>query len=111
LLLVAVTFLAYAPAWFGEPIWDDDAHITRPELRSLAGLARIWIQPGATQQYYPLAFSAFWVQYKLWGDSTLANINQAVWWQYLYPAAAGLLRGGCGRCGGTTAGCLARPRN
>jgi protein O-mannosyl-transferase len=70
-LLVAVTLLAYAPAWFGEPVWDDDAHITRPELRSFSGLARIWVQPGATQQYYPLAFSAFWVQYKLWGDASL----------------------------------------
>ena len=32
---------------------------------------RIWTEPGATQQYYPLAFSAFWLQHRLWGDSTL----------------------------------------
>jgi Tfp pilus assembly protein PilF len=70
LLLIAATFLAYQPAWHAGFIWDDDAHITRPGLRSLDGLARIWIQLGATQQYYPLVHSVFWVEHKLWGDST-----------------------------------------
>lgn len=69
-LLVAATLLAYSPAWFGKPVWDDDAHMTRPELRSLSGLVSIWLEPGATQQYYPLTFSAFWAQHRLWGDST-----------------------------------------
>ena len=27
--------------------------------------------PGATQQYYPLLHSAFWVEHRLWGDWTL----------------------------------------
>jgi len=71
LLLVVATFLAYQPAWNGKPIWDDAAHLTYPEHRSLAGLLRIWIEPGATQQYYPAAYSLFWVEHKLWGDSTL----------------------------------------
>jgi tetratricopeptide (TPR) repeat protein len=71
LLLVVFTILAYQPAWNGKPIWDDNGHITRPELRSLDGLGRIWIEPGATQQYYPLAHSVFWVEHKLWGDSPL----------------------------------------
>jgi len=70
LALLAVTLAAYYPAWFGKPVWDDDAHITSPELRSFKGLARIWMEPGATQQYYPLVHSAFWLQYKIWGDST-----------------------------------------
>jgi tetratricopeptide (TPR) repeat protein len=69
--LVVATFLAYQPAWNGKPIWDDAAHLTYPEHRSLAGLLRIWIEPGATQQYYPAAYSLFWVEHKLWGDSTL----------------------------------------
>ena len=70
LLLVVATFLAYSPAWQGKPVWDDDAHITPPELRSLSGLARIWVQPGATQQYYPFVCSVFWLEHALWGDST-----------------------------------------
>jgi protein O-mannosyl-transferase len=68
LLLVIVTMLAYLPAWNGMPIWDDNAHLTRPELRSLDGLARIWTQPGATQQYYPLVHTLFWLEHQLWGD-------------------------------------------
>jgi protein O-mannosyl-transferase len=68
LLLVAAILFAYQPAWHAGFIWDDDAHVTRPELRSLGGLARIWIQLGATQQYYPLVHSIFWVEHQLWGD-------------------------------------------
>jgi hypothetical protein len=64
LLLLAV-FAAYRPALKGGMLWDDDAHITRPELRSLKGLARIWTEPGSTQQYYPLTHTLFWVQHRL----------------------------------------------
>ena len=70
-LIVCCTFLAYLPALSGGLLWDDAAHVTRPELRSLHGLWRIWSDLGATQQYYPLLHSAFWVEYKLWGDATL----------------------------------------
>ena len=68
--LLAVTALAYYPAWHGAMLWDDNAHLTRPELRSAAGLWRIWFDIGATQQYYPLSHSAFWVMYWIWGDAT-----------------------------------------
>jgi hypothetical protein len=68
LLLVIVTMVAYLPAWNGMPIWDDNAHLIKPELRSLDGLARIWTQPGATQQYYPLVHTLFWLEHQLWGD-------------------------------------------
>ena len=69
LLLIALTVVTFAPALNGQFLWDDDAHVTRPELRSAAGLARIWFEPGATQQYYPLLHTAFWVQHHLWGDA------------------------------------------
>ena len=51
ILLVVAIFIAYMPVWHGGFIWDDSAHITRPGLRSLGGLFRIWTQLGATQQY------------------------------------------------------------
>ena len=70
-LLVLATILVYQPVWHAGFIWDDDAHITKPELRSLNGLARIWVQLGATQQYYPLVHSIFWVEYRLWGASPM----------------------------------------
>lgn len=69
--LVAATFLAYFPAWFGAPVWDDNAHMTAPALRGLDGLRRIWFEVGATQQYYPVTHSLFWVLQRLWGDHTL----------------------------------------
>ena len=69
LTLIVATVVAYFPAWSGKPIWDDNAHITQPELRSWHGLVGIWTQLGATQRYYPLVHSVFWVEQKLWGDS------------------------------------------
>jgi protein O-mannosyl-transferase len=71
LALIVATAVAYFPAWTGKPIWDDNAHITQPELRSAHGLVEIWSRLGATQQYYPLVHSVFWVEQKLWGDSVL----------------------------------------
>jgi len=69
--LIVAVFLVYQPAWQGGFIWDDSAHVTCPELRSWYGLFRIWFDLGATQQYYPLLHSVFWVQSWLWGDATL----------------------------------------
>src|SRR5438477_12582015 len=71
LALIAITALVYLPVWNGKPIWDDNRHITQPELRSWQGLADIWTRIGATQQYYPLVHSVFWIEQKLWGDSVV----------------------------------------
>jgi tetratricopeptide (TPR) repeat protein len=66
-LLVAV-WLAYQPAWHGTFLWDDDYHVTRAELQSWSGLARIWTDVHATQQYYPVLHSAFWLEHRWFGD-------------------------------------------
>jgi tetratricopeptide (TPR) repeat protein len=52
-------------------VWDDNAHLTRPDLRSAAGLWRIWFDVGATQQYYPVSHSAFWLMHRWWGDARM----------------------------------------
>ena len=70
LILAIVTILAYQPSWHGGLLWDDDNCTTPRELRSLDGLSRIWFQPRATAQYYPLLYTSYWVQQRLWGDST-----------------------------------------
>ncbi|HEU4935926.1 MAG TPA: hypothetical protein VFT39_05700 [Vicinamibacterales bacterium] len=67
LALLVATLVAYYPAWHGGVLWDDNAHLTRPELQSTCGLWRIWFDVGATQQYYPLTHSAFWFMHQLWG--------------------------------------------
>jgi protein O-mannosyl-transferase len=71
LLLLLATFLAYQSVWHAGFIWDDGAHITWPELRSWRGLVNIWMKLGATQQYYPLVHTVFWVEYKLWGNAPM----------------------------------------
>jgi tetratricopeptide (TPR) repeat protein len=68
LLLVASLF-AYLPALTGGLVWDDNMHVTRLDLQSLHGLWRIWFDLGATQQYYPLLHSAFWLEHRVWGDA------------------------------------------
>jgi len=70
-LVCGLALACYWPALRGGLLWDDDAHVTRPDLRSWAGLERIWFQMRATQQYYPVLHSAFWVEHRLWGDAML----------------------------------------
>lgn len=69
--LFVVTFFAYLPALRAAFIWNDSDYVTAAHLRSLHGLWRIWTEVGATEQYYPLLHSAFWVQHRLWGDTPL----------------------------------------
>lgn len=69
LLAVAVVVVAvYAPSLRGGFIWDDESYIrSNADLRSVAGLRRIWLEPLSSPQYYPLTFSSFWVEHQLWG--------------------------------------------
>ena len=69
--LLVATLAAYQPAWHGGLLWDDDKHVTSKELQSFDGLKRIWFDLGATQQYYPVTHSAFWIEHRVWGDATL----------------------------------------
>ena len=70
-ILLAATLAAYEPAWRGGVLWDDAGHITRVDLRPIDGLRRIWVDLAATQQYYPLVHSTFWLLYRVCGDDTL----------------------------------------
>jgi Flp pilus assembly protein TadD len=69
--LLVVTLLAYMPAWHGGKLWDDDGHMTRSALQSAEGLWRIWFDVGATQQYYPVLHSMFWILHRVFGEETL----------------------------------------
>jgi protein O-mannosyl-transferase len=66
--LLAAMIAVYWPSLAGSPLWDDAAHLTRPEMQGLDGLWAIWTRVGATQQYYPLTHSAFWLQHHTWGS-------------------------------------------
>ena len=66
--IVALTLAAYVPAFQAGWVWDDDSYVTaNPTLRSADGLRRIWLEPGAVAQYYPLTFTTLWLEYQLHG--------------------------------------------
>ena len=68
LLLLLAVLIAYIPAMRGSTIWDDARYLTEnPTLRSEDGLWRIWSEVGATIQYYPLVFTTYWIESRLWG--------------------------------------------
>ncbi len=71
LAVFAFVFACYWPALRGGMLWDDQAHVTTPELATWTGLGRIWSDLHATQQYYPVLHSAFWLEHRLWGEATL----------------------------------------
>lgn len=69
-LLLLLTLLAYHRTFTaGFLRWDDQFYVTENPLLSTAdGLRKIWdVRARATQQYYPLTFSSFWLEYRLWG--------------------------------------------
>ncbi len=71
LLLFCVTLAAYLPAVRAGFIWNDSDYVTKPALQTAHGLGRIWFEVGATQQYYPLLHSAFWIEHRLWGEAAM----------------------------------------
>ncbi|NLG42934.1 MAG: hypothetical protein GX547_06785, partial [Phycisphaerae bacterium] len=69
-VLMAVTVMAYVPAMRAGFIWDDDQYVhNNAAVRALDGLGRIWFDFTASPQYYPLVYSSYWLEYRLWGDN------------------------------------------
>jgi Tfp pilus assembly protein PilF len=65
---VALALIAHGRAVTAGFIWDDDAYVTdNSTLGSLDGLRRIWLEPRATPQYYPLVHTTYWLEHQLWG--------------------------------------------
>lgn len=69
-MIVGIMIALYGPALRGGFIWDDIDNISQsPNMKDLAGLWRIVFTVDSTLQYYPLTFSAFWLQYRFFGDN------------------------------------------
>jgi protein O-mannosyl-transferase len=93
LLLLVLTSAAYLPAMRGGYVWDDPFYVRdNYTLRSLHGLHQIWLVPTASPQYYPMVFTSFWLEYRLWGDNphgyhvtnvVLHGINAVLVWTLL----------------------------
>jgi len=68
LLLVALTFLAYHPAWHAGFIWDDDQHIARNTLLTARhGFKLIWFSPPRNDSYFPMVNTTLRFEHALWG--------------------------------------------
>lgn len=71
ILLAVLVLGTYAYSASFNYIWDDDTYVTEnPYLRSFDGLSRIWVDVGATPQYYPVTFTSFWIEYQLFATTT-----------------------------------------
>ena len=78
-LLFGFICSVYLPALRCGFIWDDDSYVVENRtVQTSDGLTRIWSDRRANQQYYPLVYSTFWVEYRLWGldpvGDHLANV-------------------------------------
>lgn len=82
-LIVLAMFVVYWPSMHGGMVFDDDFYLTRADLQSSSGLVRIWFDPLATAQYYPLVHTAFSLEHKLWGDNYVGYHVANVVWQAL----------------------------
>ena len=71
LALCLPVLVSYLPAMlWGDFVWDDLPMIRTPAVREASGLRQIWLAPDQIQaegHYWPLVYTLFWLQHKLWG--------------------------------------------
>jgi len=74
-------------------IWDDDNYVTHNGLLSApGGLGRLWFTLAAPSQYFPMTYTSFWVERRVWGlagwgyhgvNIVLHGINAILAWRLL----------------------------
>ena len=67
-LLVVVSYLP-AMLWGGF-VWDDRIITNSEAVQEVSGLWKIWFSPSAIGEeghYWPLVYTTFWLEHKLWG--------------------------------------------
>jgi Flp pilus assembly protein TadD len=68
-LLILAVALCYIPAMRAGFVWDDDLLVTEnPLVKNSDSLPYIWASAASTD-YTPLTITAFWLQWRLWGDN------------------------------------------
>ena len=71
LALGLLVLVSYLPAMLARDfVWDDLPMIGTPAVREPGGLRQIWFSPGeihAEGHYWPLVYTTFWIEHKLWG--------------------------------------------
>jgi Flp pilus assembly protein TadD len=92
-LLLGLALVTYARAFGSGWMWDDDANVTEcAPVLAWNGLATLWLDPRAIQQYYPVLHTVFWIEHKLWGlqpmgyhavNVLLHALNAILFWRLL----------------------------
>jgi len=93
LILVAATVTSYRPAWHAGFIWDDDDYVVKNELLTAPdGLKRIWFSLDSPSQYFPLTYTTFRIERRVWGlnptgyhcvNILLHSLNALLIWRLL----------------------------
>ena len=71
-VLIALGAVGYVPAMlWGGFVWDDVILTESRAVAEWSGLWRIWLKPteavGGEGHYWPLVYTTFWLEHKLWG--------------------------------------------
>jgi len=66
-IIIILCAIIYVPSLQNGFIWDDNHYVYKnPLVQRMDGLKRIWFRR-ETPQYYPIVFTTFWTEHKLWG--------------------------------------------
>lgn len=67
-IIVIITLAAMWPVLRAPFVWDDDLYLTMNRtLAKPGGLLDIWLKPYSSPSPYPLVFTTYWFEYRLWG--------------------------------------------
>jgi len=78
--ILALTFVVYLPAMRGAWIWGDNERVyDNPFYKDVSGLRKLWVSR-EPKDYWPLFYTAFWVQWRLWGTETTGyHVVNVIW--------------------------------
>lgn len=66
-LLASMVLVVYWPATGAGFVWDDDKYVTEnPLLVEKGGLGKIWFSTEHPSQYFPLVYTTFWIEKRIW---------------------------------------------
>ena len=100
LILALLVAASYLPAMWAGFVWDDEIIKRIDAIRSWGGIWDLWFSPSAVYHkhgvgeghYWPLFYTTFWLEHKLWGfapvgyhavNVLLHFVNTALLWRLL----------------------------
>lgn len=70
-LILAGCLVAFYPVFRAAYVLDDPLFFTHnPLVSDPSGIFKIWFSPRDLANFYPLVYTSFWMEYRLWGLNT-----------------------------------------